>query len=409
MENRADAIVVGAGAAGLLCAGAAARRGRRVLLLEKMQQPAKKLRITGKGRCNLTNNTDLDGLLSTVRNNHRFLYSAFSTFPPAALMALFEHELGVKLKTERGNRVFPASDSARDAAEALVRYAKTGGARLETAAAVKGLIIENGAIKGVMTASGAVGAESVVVATGGVSYPLTGSTGDGYRFAAQAGHSVEEPRPSLVPLHIKEDFCRELTGLSLKNCELTLKKAGKTVFQELGEMLFTHFGVSGPLVLSASAHIKGECDEHALSVDLKPGLTPEQLDSRLLRDFSGNLNKDFINSLGDLLPRKLIPVIVRLSGIEPAQKVHDITKKQRQNLAELLKGVTLTPTGTRPVEEAVVTAGGVRVGEVNPKTMESKIIKGLYFAGEVLDVDAYTGGFNLQIAFSTGYLAGQNI
>ncbi len=409
MQNRADAIIIGAGAAGLLCAGAAARRGRRVLLLEKMPRAAKKLRITGKGRCNITNNTDLDGLLSTVRSNHKFLYSAFSAFPPSALMALLEGELGLKLKTERGNRVFPESDSADDVAEALVRYAKVGGARLETDAAVKELIIEDGVVKGVITGAGEIKAESVVVATGGVSYPLTGSTGDGYRFAEQAGHGIVEPRPSLIPLHIKENFCKELTGLSLKNCELTLKKGENTVFKELGELLFTHFGVSGPLVLSASAHIKGRCEEHALSFDLKPGLTPEQLDARLLRDFGQNINRDFINSLGDLLPRKLIPVIVRLSGIEPTQKVHDITRKQRQNLAELLKGVTLTPTGTRPVEEAVVTAGGVCVSEINPKTMESKKIKGLYFAGEVLDVDAYTGGFNLQIAFSTGYLAGQNI
>jgi predicted Rossmann fold flavoprotein len=408
LNGNSDAIVIGAGAAGLICAGTAARRGRRVLLLEKTQAPARKLRITGKGRCNVTNNTDLDGLMAAVRSNPRFLYSAFSAFMPSDTMALLE-ELGVPVKTERGNRVFPVSDKAGDIAAALVKYAKEAGAKIATDTAVKKLIIENGTVKGAATNRGDYFAESVVVATGGLSYPRTGSTGDGYRLAEQAGHGVIPQRPSLTAIVTNEDCCRELTGLSLRNCSLALKKAGKTVFEEIGELLFTHFGVSGPLVLSASAHMDENLGAWELVIDLKPGLDEEQLDARLLRDFEQNANKDFINSLGALLPRKLIPVIVRLSGIDPAAKVRDITRKQRRGLVALLKGLTLTPAAFRPIEEAVITAGGVDVLELNPKTMESKKIKGLYFAGEVLDVDAYTGGFNLQIAFSTGHAAGMAI
>jgi predicted Rossmann fold flavoprotein len=408
LNGRADAIVIGAGAAGLLCAGTAAKRGRRVLLLEKMREPARKLRITGKGRCNVTSNTDLDGLMAAVRSNPRFMYSAFAAFMPSDTMALLE-ELGVPLKTERGNRVFPVSDNAADVASALVKYAKESGAEIIADTAVKKLLIEDGMIKGVATNRGEFHAESVVVATGGLSYPRTGSTGDGYRLAGQAGHNVTPRRPSLTAIVAEEDFCRELTGLSLRNCSLALKKAGKTVFEETGELLFTHFGVSGPLVLSASAHMDENFGEWRLVIDLKPGLDSERLDARLLRDFEQNANKDFINSLAALLPRKLIPVIVRLSGIGPAAKIHDITRKQRQDFAALLKGLALTPKAFRPIEESVVTAGGVDVLEINPKTMESKKIKGLHFAGEVLDVDAYTGGFNLQIAFSTGRAAGMNI
>jgi predicted Rossmann fold flavoprotein len=408
LNGNADAIVIGAGAAGLICAGTAARRGRRVLLLEKMREPAKKLRITGKGRCNVTSNTDLDGLLSAVRSNPRFLYSAFSAFMPSDTMALLE-DFGVPLKIERGSRVFPVSDKAGDVAAALVRFAKEAGAEIVTDTAVKKLLIENGTVKGVKTNRGDYYAESVVVATGGLSYPRTGSTGDGYRLAEQAGHNVTPRRPSLTAIVTNEDCCRELTGLSLRNCSLALKKDGKIVFEEIGELLFTHFGVSGPLVLSASAHMDENLGAWELVIDLKPGLDEEQLDARLLRDFEQNANKDFINGLAALLPRKLIPVIVRLSGIDPAAKVRDITRKQRRGLVALLKGMTLTPAAFRPIEEAVITAGGVDVLELNPKTMESKKIKGLYFSGEVLDVDAYTGGFNLQIAFSTGFTAGNYI
>jgi predicted Rossmann fold flavoprotein len=291
----------------------------------------------------------------------------------------------------------------------LVRYAKEAGAEILTDTAVKNLIIDNGVIKGVSTNRGEFLAESVAVATGGLSYPRTGSTGDGYRLARQAGHNVTPRRPSLTAIVTDEDYCRELTGLSLKNCALSLKKDGKTVFGEIGELLFTHFGVSGPLVLSASAHMDEHFGAWKLVIDLKPGLDEERLDARLLRDFEQNANKDFINSLALLLPRKLIPVIVKLSGIDPATKVHDVTRKQRLALVARLKGLTLTPAAFRPIEEAVITAGGVDVLEINPKTMESKKVKGLYFAGEVLDVDAYTGGFNLQIAFSTGFTAGNNI
>jgi predicted Rossmann fold flavoprotein len=305
--------------------------------------------------------------------------------------------------------VFPVSDKAGDIAAALERYAKEAGAEILADTAAKSLVVEDGVIKGVSTARGEFFAESVAVATGGLSYPRTGSTGDGYRLARQAGHNVTPRRPSLTAIEIKEDFCRELTGLSLRNCSLSLRKAGKAVFEEIGEMLFTHFGVSGPLVLSASAHMDESFGAWELAIDLKPGLDEYRLDARVLRDFEQNANKDFINSLGALLPRGLIPVIVRLSGIDPAAKVRDITRKQRLGLVALLKGLTLTPTSFRPIEEAVITAGGVDVREINPKTMESKKTKGLYFAGEVLDVDAYTGGFNLQIAFSTGRAAGSNI
>lgn len=410
MASRTDAVVVGAGASGLVCAGFAAKRGRRAVLLEKMERPARKLMITGKGRCNLTNNCAADELIAAVKTNGRFLYGAFAAFSPAHTMELVE-SLGVRLKTERGGRVFPVSDKAVDVVDALVKFARQNGAEIITKTSCESLIIEDGRIAGVKTDGGEIFAESVVIATGGLSYPLTGSTGDGYRLAAQAGHTIVETRPSLIPLVIKEDFCRELMGLSLRNCKLTLKKksGGKPVFEEIGELLFTHFGVSGPLVLSASAHMGGNAADWFLYIDLKSGLTHEQLDARILRDFSSNLNRDFQNSLSELLPRKLIPVAVSLSGIGGTVKVNSITKKQRQDFVALLKAFPLTPEAFRPISEAVITSGGVSVKEINPKTMESKLVSGLYFAGEVVDADAYTGGFNLQIAFSTGYLAGQNI
>lgn len=401
-------IVIGAGASGLMAAGTAAMNGSDVTLIERRERPARKLLVTGKGRCNLTNNTDLNGLIRAVPKNGRFLYSAFSAFSSDDTMRLFE-ELSVPLKTERGNRVFPKSDKAMDIVDALTRYAKSAGVKIITGR-VNELITENGKACGALLETGErISADTVLIATGGLSYPQTGSTGDGYTLARQAGHSVTDLSPSLVPLVVHEGFCTELQGLSLRNITLRIMEENrkKPVYEELGELLFTHFGLSGPLVLSASAHIiNPENKTYKAVIDLKPGLTTEQLDTRLLRDFNKLSNKDFSNALEELLPRKLIPVIVRLSGIRPTLKINQITKEMRQTLCALIKGFTLTVTGFRPVEEAVITRGGIPVKEVHPGTMESKLCKGLYFAGEVLDVDAYTGGFNLQIAFSTGHLAG---
>lgn len=407
-----NVIVIGGGAAGMMAAGTAAKNGRHVTVLERGDRMCKKVRITGKGRCNVTNNcSDLQTLIAQVPGNGRFLYSAFSSFMPADTMHFFE-SLGVALKTERGNRVFPVSDSAHDIAEALIRYAAKQGVKFETGRAVR-LHTRDGAVCGVEKEDERVlHCDRVIVATGGLSYPLTGSTGDGYRLAESVGHTIVEPKPSLVPLVCHEGFCSDLMGLSLRNVTLhafdTQKK--REIFAELGEMLFTHFGVSGPLVLSASAHMRTmERGRYTLSIDLKPALTPEQLDKRVQRDFGENINRNFINALNGLLPKKLVPVIVRLSGIPASTKTNQVTREQRQKLVELLKELRLTVTGFRPVEEAIVTSGGVKTAEVDPKTMQSKIINGLFFAGEVLDVDAYTGGYNLQIAFSTGHLAGENV
>lgn len=408
MYNNYDVIVIGAGAAGLMAAGTAAAQGKKTLVLERNDRPAKKVLITGKGRCNVTNNCTQDHFISQVKTNGRFLYSAIAAFSPQDAMAFFER-LGLALKTERGNRVFPVSDRSADVAAALIRYAKEQGAHLETAR-VKELILENGAVKGASTHEGKTYyAPSVIVATGGLSYPGTGSTGDGYRFAMQAGHTIMPTEPALIPIVTNEDWCKRAMGLSLKNVTLSVVdvKRDKTVFSELGEMLFTHFGISGPLVLSASSVMDSAClADYRLNIDLKPALSSEQLDKRIQRDFLENLNKDFSNSLGALLPKKLIPVIVYLSGIAPDEKVNQITKEQRARLVQTIKTLTVTPRTFRPIEEAIVTSGGVKVAEINPKTMESKLCGGLYFAGEVIDVDAYTGGYNLQIAFSTGYLAG---
>lgn len=408
MYNNYDVIVIGAGAAGLMAAGTAAAQGKKTLVLERNDRPAKKVLITGKGRCNVTNNCTQDHFISQVKTNGRFLYSAIAAFSPQDAMAFFER-LGLALKTERGNRVFPVSDRSADVAAALIRYAKEQGAHLETAR-VKELILENGAVKGASTHEGKTYyAPSVIVATGGLSYPGTGSTGDGYLFAMQAGHTIMPTEPALIPIVTNEDWCKRAMGLSLKNVTLSVVdvKRDKTVFSELGEMLFTHFGISGPLVLSASSVMDSAClADYRLNIDLKPALSSEQLDKRIQRDFLENLNKDFSNSLGALLPKKLIPVIVYLSGIAPDEKVNQITKEQRARLVQTIKTLTVTPRAFRPIEEAIVTSGGVKVAEINPKTMESKLCSGLYFAGEVIDVDAYTGGYNLQIAFSTGYLAG---
>jgi predicted Rossmann fold flavoprotein len=368
--------------------------------------------ITGKGRCNVTNKCDsVQDIISNVPVNGRFLFSALNSFMPADTIAFFE-SAGIKLKVERGNRVFPVSDKAVDIVDALTDFALSNGARIIHARA-KELIIENSAVKGIITFDNEkLIADRVLISTGGLSYPQTGSTGDGYEMAKQAGHEIIEPMPSLVPLVAHEGFCADIQGLSLKNVEIRVidTKNNKIIFTDFGEMLFTHFGVSGPIILSASSHMREMSKgRYVIYIDLKPALTAEQLDTRVLRDFSENLNRNFINSLNSLLPKKLVPVIVKLSGIRPSEKTNQVSKEERHRLIELLKGLKVTVNGFRPIREAIVTSGGVKTSEINPKTMESKLVKGLYFAGEVIDVDAYTGGFNLQIAFSTAKLAGENI
>ena len=406
-------VIVGGGAAGLMAAYSASLKygnGAEITVIEKNERPARKVMITGKGRCNVTNNCDVDTLVANVPKNGKFLFSAFSGFDSKDTMGLFE-SLGVPLKTERGNRVFPVSDKAVDIVDALVGAVKKSGADILHAVAKK-ILTENGAVAGVLLENGEViSADSVILATGGMSYPLTGSTGDGYKIAQALGHTVTELKPSLVPLTVHEGFCSRLSGLTLKNVTLSVFEEGKKkpVFSELGEMLFTHFGISGPLTLSASAHMRrmGKTNYTAY-IDLKPALSLEQLDSRILRDFEGEKNKDFANSLDKLLPKSIIPVIISLSGIEPALKVNQISREMRTSLCKVIKALPLHITGFRPIEEAIITGGGISVKEINPSTMESKLVKGLYFAGEIIDADAYTGGFNLQIAFSTGYAAGKN-
>ncbi len=406
-------VIIGAGPAGLMAAITAAKNesSAKVILLEKNERPARKLMITGKGRCNVTNNCDNDTLLLNVPKNPRFLYSAFSSFSPSAVMEFFE-SAGVPLKTERGNRVFPQSDKAVDIVDALVNTAKRNGVKIINSAA-KEILCCNGAVSEVVLQNGEkLKADSCLISTGGMSYSLTGSTGDGYVLAQNLGHTVTEIKPSLVPLCCHEGFCSHLSGLSLKNVTFSVFEDGKKkpVFKEQGEMLFTHFGVSGPMPLSSSAYMRSMGKkEYTAYIDLKPALTPEQLERRILRDFEEQKNKDFGNSLDKLLPKSLIPVIVKLSGIDGSLKVNQISREQRRKLCEILKALPLHITGFRPIEEAIVTSGGIAVKEINPATMESKIIKGLFFAGEVIDVDAFTGGFNLQIAFSTGYVAGMNM
>ena len=407
-----DVLIIGGGAAGLMAAGTVSMTGKSVTVLERNDRPARKVMITGKGRCNVTNNcTELDKLIENVPQNGRFLDSAFSNFMPGDTMELFE-DMGVPLKTERGGRVFPVSDKAVDIVDALVSFATDDGAQIVKGRA-KELIIENGTVKGAVTYDGEkIFAEKVLIATGGKSYPATGSTGDGYELAKQAGHTVTELKPSLVSLVCHEGFCTDLQGLALKNVSMSVidSVTNKEIYKDFGEMLFTHFGVSGPMILSAGAHMRNmQRGRYKIYVDMKPGLSYEQLDARILRDFSENNNKNFINSLGGLLPRKMIPVAVKLSGIKPTEKVNQITKEQRHKFAEVLKKFKITVNDFSSIEEAIVTSGGVKVSEIDPKTMESKIVKNLYFAGEVIDVDAYTGGFNLQIAFSTGRLAGENM
>ncbi len=403
--------VIGGGAAGMMAAITAAKSGVRAVVIEKNKKPCRKVMITGKGRCNVTNNSTPDNVISKTPTNGRFLYSALNFFAPEDTMAFFEG-CGVRLKTERGNRVFPCSDRAADIADALSGAVRRAGCELLCERRAQELIIENGAAVGVRLSDGEViNAGAVIIAAGGASYPLTGSTGDGYLLARQAGHTVTEIKPSLVPIECGGDICRRLQGLSLKNVTLSVyyRDGKKPVYSELGEMLFTHFGVSGPLVLSASSHMKkGAVTDYRLKIDLKPALDIETLDKRILRDLGEFKNRDFSNSLGRLLPSKLIPVIIDMSGIDAREKCNAVTREQRRSLAELIKSIELAPSSFRPIEEAIITSGGVSIKEINPGTMESKLTKGLYFAGEVIDVDAYTGGYNLQIAFSTGALAGKS-
>lgn len=406
---KTDVLVIGGGPAGLMCAATAAKRGKKVILIDKNNILARKLRITGKGRCNITNSADISEFIGMVCSNPNFMYSAFYTFTNQDVINFFE-EMKVPLKEERGGRIFPVSDSAKDVAEALIEYAKKCGVILKKDEVTR-ILYSDGAVVGVNTkSSGKIECSSVVIATGGVSYPLTGSTGDGYVFATDAGHKIVNPEPSLIPLVVSEKYVTDLQGLSLKNIAIKVKNGSKCVYDDFGEMLFTHFGLSGPVILSASSNLKkiGEI-KYKLYIDLKPALDETQLDKRIQRDFEKYINKNFSNSLDDLLPQKLIPVIIKLSGIDPFLKVHQISREQRLTLCHLIKNLEFTITGVRPIEEAIITRGGVSVKEINPSTMESKLVSGLFFAGEVIDVDAYTGGFNLQIAFSTGYLAGLNV
>ena len=403
-----DIIIVGGGAAGCFAAVWAARFGKSVIVFEKNERLGRKLRITGKGRCNVTNNSPVEEHMRNIPVNSRFLYSAYSSFDAESTMAFFE-ELGVPLKTERGNRVFPVSDNAHDIADALAREMKKLGVKVVNAQVTQ-LLAENGAVRGVRACGREYESGSVLIACGGKSYPATGSTGDGYKLAESVGHTVTELKPCLVPLVSPDKYCAELMGLSLRNVTLSLYDGNKEIFSELGEMLFTHFGVTGPLVLSASSHIKDmKPNRYTLKIDLKPGLTPEKLDERIQRDFSENLNRDFVNGIRKLLPAKLLPIAARLAEIPEELKINSVTKEQRRRFGELIKAFPVRISAFRPIDEAIVTGGGVSVKEINPKTMESKLVSGLFFAGEVIDTDAYTGGFNLQIAFSTAYSAAVNM
>ncbi len=399
--------VIGAGPAGMIAAGAACERGAKVYLIEKNDKPGKKLRITGKGRCNITNSADISDFFTQIPTNPKFLYSALYTFTNDSIVELLA-KYGVKTKTERGGRIFPVSDNAHDVADALFRYAKCGNTKWINEE-VKDILTEKGKAIGVRLKNEDLYADSVIVACGGVSYPRTGSTGDGLRFAKKTGHTVTPIKPSLVPIETSEQWAKQLMGLSLRNVAVSAYKNGKKIYDDFGEMLFTHFGISGPVVLSMSSHIRNFSDgEYKIVIDLKPALSLEVLDKRVLSDFEKFCNKHLVNSLDELLPKALIPVIIDMAEIDPHRAVNTITKAQRESLVHAIKNLTLTPTGFRPVSEAIITSGGVSVRDINPSTMESKKVEGLYFAGEVIDVDAYTGGYNLQIAYSTGYLAGVN-
>ena len=403
----ADVVVIGAGASGLMAALTAAQQGASVLLVEKNRKTGRKLRITGKGRCNLTNDCEVRDVLSQIPGDGRFLYSSLNAFPPQAVMRFFR-ENGLALKTERGRRVFPCSDNANDVADLLEKLCRKNGVRL-LCGRVTEILVRDGIVRGVRTETGEIACRACIVCTGGLSYPLTGSTGDGYRFAGALGHTLTPPRPSLVPLVCEEACCERMQGLSLKNVELRVFEDDRLLCREQGEMLFTHFGVSGPLVLSASARMRriGEA-KYRLEIDMKPALDEKTLDARLLRDFAKFQNRNLSNALTELLPRAMIPEVLAAAGIPPELPVHSLTRELRLRLLQTVKAFPLTVIGTRPIDEAIVTAGGVRTKEINPRSMESRIVAGLFFAGEVLDLDAYTGGYNLQIAWSTGNMAGKS-
>lgn len=404
----ADAVIIGGGAAGSFCAITAARRGLSVIVLEPNEKIGRKLRITGKGRCNVTNNSDIRTVMNHIPDHSRFLYGALTRFSPEDTMQFYE-DLGIPLKTERGNRVFPVSDNANDIADALQNELRRLGVTIIHEKAVD-LITEDGRICAVDTSNQRIRTDRCVIATGGKSYPKTGSEGSGYRLASKLGHSIVSPLPSLVPLVSDDRCCAELQGLSLRNIELSAYEDDKSIYRERGEMLFSHFGITGPLVLSASAHMRHfGTAEYKVILDLKPALDEKTLDLRILRDFSKYQNKAIRNALGDLLPKAMIPVILSRIAVPGGKPVHEITKEERKKLVHELKNFTITINGTRPIEEAVVTAGGVSTDEINPRTMESKLVSGLYFAGEIMDLDAYTGGYNLQIAWSTANLAGNSL
>jgi predicted Rossmann fold flavoprotein len=403
-------VVIGGGPAGIMAACKASEQGNDVTLVEKNDRLGKKILISGKGRCNITNNTDIEGLIENTPGNGNFLYSAFYTFSNTDLIELL-NRYGLETKVERGGRVFPVSDRAKDVVDTLQKYLKDTGVKVLLKAPVSEIMTSDGCVKGVKLKDGRkIDCDSVVLSTGGASYPGTGSTGDGYKIAKKLGHEIVKLRPSLVPLIVTEKWIGELQGLSLKNVAVTLvNEKGKKIYSDFGEMLFTHYGVSGPIILSSSRHILDyDFKGVTLIIDLKPALSEEKLDERIQRDFEKFSRKQFKNSLDELLPQKLIPVVIYLSGISPDKFVNQITKEERRNLVRILKNFKLTIVGARPIDEAIVTAGGISTNEINPSTMESKLVKGLFFAGEIIDIDAYTGGFNLTIAFSTGYLAGIN-
>ena len=404
-------IVIGAGAAGLMAAGQAAAAGAGVTVLEKNEQPGKKLLITGKGRCNITNTEEMPDFIKYIPGNGQFLYSCLAKFNNSDLVE-FLNSRGLETKVERGGRVFPVSDKALDVVLALMRFCRDNGVEFEYSADVASIITDQERVKAVrLKDSREYACEAIILATGGASYPGTGSTGDGYSMAKRLGHTIIPLKPALVPLETAEEWVKELQGLALKNVEVTVYHQDKKVISEFGEMIFTHFGLSGPIILTISRPVVALLEKGALvsvKINLKPALATEQLDTRIQRDFAKFTNKQFRNALGELLPKSLIPVIVHLSGIPAEKPVHQITKEERAGLVGLLQGLTCTVTGPRPLKEAIITAGGVSVQEINPKTMESKIVRGLYLAGEVVDVDGYTGGFNLQAAFSMGYVAGIN-
>ena len=404
----AEAVVIGGGASGMMCSLIAAQRGIDVILLEPNKMLGRKLRITGKGRCNVTNNCEIKDFFANIPGDGKFLYSALNRFSPHDTMDFFE-SLDLPLKTERGNRVFPVSDNANDVAGVLVRNLDRYGVR-HIRESARQILVQDGEVCGVKTDSGVISCRAAVICTGGLSYPLTGSAGAGYDLAGKLGHSIVPCRPSLVPLESDDDYCAQMQGFSLKNVTLSAYENDKLIYHELGEMLFTHFGVSGPLVLSASSHMRnwGKA-KYRLSIDLKPALDEKKLDARLLRDFEKYANRDFANSLNDLAGKAMIPVLVELSGIPAEEKVNSITRQQRHDLLRLFKEFPVSVSGPRPIDEAIVTSGGVSTKEINPRTMESKLVKGLYFSGEVMDLDAYTGGFNLQIAWSTAYVAANSI